>query len=76
MTAETQDSQERESSELKAQLEGFRKDAERYRWLRSNMLQVTFVGPNGMYCGGDQRDGQRWKLDGLDAAIDSAREKA
>jgi hypothetical protein len=67
---------ERESSELKAQLEGFRKDAERYRWLRSNMLQVTFVGPNGMYYGGDQRDGQRWKLDGLDAAIDSAQEKA
>jgi hypothetical protein len=58
---------ERESSELKAQLEGFRKDAERYRWLRSNI---------GMYYGGDQRDGQRWKLDDLDAAIDSAQEKA
>jgi hypothetical protein len=54
---------ERESSSLKAQLEGFRKDAERYRWLRSNI---------GMYYGGDQRDGQRWKLDDLDAAIDSA----
>jgi hypothetical protein len=58
---------ERESSELKAQLEGFRKDAERYRWLRSNI---------GMYYGGDQRDGQQWKLDGLDAAIDSAQEEA
>jgi hypothetical protein len=54
---------ERESSSLKAQLEGFRKDAERYRWLRSNLV-------------GDQRDGQQWKLDGLDAAIDSAQEKA
>jgi hypothetical protein len=55
---------ERESSSLKAQLEGFRKDAERYRFIRD---YATPSSPGGWaHYVGD------WAEVGMDAAIDSA----
>jgi hypothetical protein len=69
---------ERESSSLKAQLEGFRKDAERYRWLRNSHNQgANSPQGEGVMVVTDRPSKEpryigplAWQL--LDRAIDSA----
>jgi hypothetical protein len=69
---------ERESSELKAQIEGFRKDAERYRWLRNSHNQgANSPQGEGVMVVTDRPSKEpryigplAWQL--LDRAIDSA----